>query len=158
MEHAEVTLNLLESTSDAVTSKVSANAAGSDAKEEVDQVLGSYLTSWSAATDAIRADLQDVRDTQEGLTSMLENVASGIAFKPKKKDRKQPEEDRGYDSEAFESEESFLEEDDGNDSEYEPTPKATKAKARGKKAREEKKSEIAVASVAAAASPRSPIG
>ena len=156
MEHAAVTLNLLESTSDAVNSKVSANNADTDAKEEVDQVLGSYLTSWSAATDAIKSDLEDVKEAQDGLTNMLDNVANGIAFKPKKKAKKQVEEDLGYDSEAFESEESFLEEDDGNDSEYEPTPKATKAKAKGKRAREEKKVDTAVAS--AAASPQSPIG
>ncbi|EJK50810.1 hypothetical protein THAOC_30088, partial [Thalassiosira oceanica] len=109
------------------------------------------------STDAIKSDLEDVKDTQDGLVNMLENVANRIAFKPKKKAKKQPEEERGYDSEAFESEESFLEEDDGNDSEYEPTPKASKAnKAKGKKAREEKKAATAVAS--AAASPQSPIG
>lgn len=154
MDHADATLNLLESTQGMVNSnirfKLDNDGVGEELKEQVDEVLESYNESWSGVAEELKADLDDIKDSQEDLQQMLDNIAKGMSFVPKKPKSKKKSAQHDYDSEAFESEESFMDENDGEDSEYEPTP----AKAKRKKMRSPRFAKKA----AIPDSPASPIG
>ncbi|KAL7551999.1 hypothetical protein ACHAWF_015208 [Thalassiosira exigua] len=155
MEHADVTLNLLESTQGMVNSnmklKMDAYGAEHDLKEQVDSILESYNTSWSLATGTLKSDLDDIKDTQDALHQMMEKMAKGMAFVPKKlkaKKKKKVE----YDSDAFESDisvekngdESYVDDGNGEDSDWTPEKK---------KERKRKAAKVTIPS-----SPASPIG
>jgi len=156
MEHAETTVNLLESTQDIVNSNIKLKMDNDDVAEEelkaqVDGILGTYNESWSSATEDLKFDLDEIKDTQEDLQQMMDNIAKGMSIAaPKKSKTKKKAPRNSYDSEAFESEESFMEDDGGEDSEYEPTPKKSKGKRRSPR--------LAKKTVAVPSSPASPIG
>ncbi|KAL7541944.1 hypothetical protein ACHAXR_011379 [Thalassiosira sp. AJA248-18] len=131
MEHTETTLDLLSSTQGMVNSnlklKMDADGTEESLKEQVDVILGEYNESWSSATEELKFGLGEIKDTQEDLQQMMDDMAKGIAFVPKTKPKaKKKVAKHDYDSEAFESEESFMDDGDGEDSEYEPTPRKTK--------------------------------
>lgn len=131
MEHAAATLNLLQSMQDAVNSHIemSIKSAGvwDELKEQLKGILGAYQDTWFSAIEALKSNLIKFKDTHNDHEKMIDNLTKGIKIAPmkaKKKKRKSAE--RGYDSEAFESEVSFLEEGNGEDSLYEPTPANSK--------------------------------
>lgn len=135
MEHAAATLNLLQSTQDAVNSHIemSINSAGvgDELKEQLKGILGAYHDTWFSATEALKSNLIELKDTHNNHETMIDNLTKGIKIAPMKaKTKKRKSAERGYDSEAFESEVSFLEEGDGEDSEYEPTPAKSKKQKR----------------------------
>jgi len=133
MEHARVKLNLLESTQGTLNSniklKIDADGTEDELKAQVDGILGTYNESWTSAAEGLNSDLDEIKKTQEGLQTMMDNMTKGMTFVPKKskvKNKKVAE----YDSEAFESEESFVDDVESEDSEYEPTPAKSKRKRR----------------------------
>ena len=135
MEHAAATLNLLQSTQEAVNSHIelSINSAGvgDELKEQLKGILGAYHDTWFSATEALKSNLIELKDTHNDHETMIDNLTKGIKIAPTKaKTKKRKSAERGYDSEAFESEVSFLEEGDGEDSEYEPTPAKSKKQKR----------------------------
>ena len=150
-EHVEVTLNLLESAQGMVNShiklKMDSKSTAGDVQTQ-EGVLATYNECWDATTKALKSDLTEIKRTQEGLQTMLDNMAKGMAFVAQKPKAKRKEVEHDYDSEAFESEESFND-DDGEDSEYEPTP--AKAKRNRRSPRLAKKAAVPP-------SPASPIG
>merc|ERR1712238_414509 len=98
-------------------------------KMQVDTIIRPYNKSWTLTTEELKADLENIHETQESLQTMMDDMAKGMSFIPKKtKTRKTQVLE--YDSEAFESEDSFVEDGDGEDSEYEPTPNKSKRKRR----------------------------
>ena len=135
MEHAAATLNLLQSTQDAVNSHIemSINSAGvgDELKEQLKGILGAYHDTWFSATEALKSNLIELKDSHSDHETMIDNLTKGMKIAPMKaKTKKRKSAERGYDSEAFESEVSFLEEGDGEDSEYEPTPAKSKKQKR----------------------------
>eukprot|EP00578_Thalassiosira_sp_NH16_P001528 CAMPEP_0181141098 /NCGR_PEP_ID=MMETSP1071-20121207/35646_1 /TAXON_ID=35127 /ORGANISM="Thalassiosira sp., Strain NH16" /LENGTH=1449 /DNA_ID=CAMNT_0023228073 /DNA_START=59 /DNA_END=4408 /DNA_ORIENTATION=+ len=149
MEHADATLNLLESMQGTVNSNFKLNSDGSELGAQVGTILGAYNESWSSTTEALRSDLDEIKEVQEGLEQTMDKIAKGMAIPSKKKPKAKKKDTReDWDSDAFESEESYVEGDDGEDSEYEPTPAK---KARGRKRQSPK-------APALPNSPPSPIG
>ena len=61
MEHAEATLNLLESTQGMLNSnihlKMDNDGAGDELKEQVDRIIGPYNESWSCTAEELKSDL-----------------------------------------------------------------------------------------------------
>ncbi|KAL9189584.1 hypothetical protein ACHAXT_009259 [Thalassiosira profunda] len=153
MEHAALTVSLLQSTQDTVNSniklKVDEEGGDEQLKARVDGIVGPYNEAWSAATGAIESDLDDINEAQEEQQAMMDKIANGMAVAPKKAKAKKKRVEHDYDSEAFESEESFMD-DGGEDSEYEPTPAKAKRKRRSPR--------IAKKKAAVPDSPASPIG
>ena len=163
MEQAEATLHLLMSTQDTVNSNIKLimsddnNNDGDEEKvdelrEHVDSVLEAYNESWASTADALKSDLDEIKDTQADHESMMDNIAKGMMVVPKKKPKAKKKAVRNsYDSAAFESEESFVDDDGGEDSEYEPTPAKAKPKRKRQSPRLAKKAAVP-------SSPASPIG
>ena len=163
MEQAEATLHLLMSTQDTVNSNIKLSMSSGDndvddgekvdeLREHVDNVLEAYNESWTTTADALKSDLDEIKDTQADHESMMDNIAKGMMVVPKKKPKAKKKAVRNsYDSAAFESEESFLGDDGGEDSEYEPTPAKAKPKRKRRSPRLAKKSTVP-------SSPASPIG
>lgn len=156
MEHGEATVKLLEATQDIVNSNIKLKmdndgVVEEELKAQVGGILGEYNEIWSSATEELKFDLDEIKDTQEDLQQMMDNIAKGMSIAaPKKSKGKKKASRESYDSEAFESEESFMEDDGGEDSEYEPTPAKSKRK-RGSP-------QLAKKAVAVPSSPSSPIG
>lgn len=131
MEHAEVMLNHLETTQGAVASSITLKM-GPDFKSQVDDVLGSYMQSCSTAGNVLKADLHQMKESQEGMQKMIE----GITFtskKPKAKKAVLKSLNESEEEEEVITDESF-QEDIGEDSDYEPTPAKSKRRGGGKKA------------------------
>ena len=155
MEHALATLNLLQSTQDTVNSHIKLNidndGVGIDLKEQLEGILGAYHANWSSATDALKVHLSEIKETHSDHAAMIDNLTKGMTIAPMKlMTKKKKAAQHAYDSEAFESEESFMEEGDGEDSEYEPTPAKSKQKRRSPR--------LSIKKVIALESPASPIG
>jgi myosin heavy subunit len=131
MEHAEVMLSHLETTQGAVTSSITLKM-GPDFKSQVDNVLGSYVQSCSRAGDVLKSDLHQMKESQEGMQKIIDDVSQCIALASKKPKAKKAVAKSTYESEeeVMETDESF-QEDVGEDSDYEPTP--AKSKRRGDK-------------------------
>ena len=160
LDHAENTLILLKSTQDTVCSNIKLqmnSIEGSDGdnelREHVDSVLETYNKSWTTTSSALQLDLNQIKESQQELQTMMDDIAKGMTtVVPKKaKAKKKKAVQHDYDSEAFESEESFCQDDGGEDSEYEPTPAKAKRKRRSPRLAKKK---VAVPP----ASPASPIG
>lgn len=135
MEHAEVMLNHLETTQGAVTSSITLKM-GPKFKSQVDDVLGSYVQSCSTAGNVLKSDLHEMKQSQEGMQKMMEDIA--LASK-KPKAKKKAVAKSSYESEEEEEEEEMItdesfQEDFGEDSDYEPTPAKSKRRGGGKKA------------------------
>ena len=132
MEHAEATVNLLESTQGAVNSNIILKMGMSDVdpefKAQVDKMLGSYLQSCTSAGQTLKSDLHQMKESQEGMQKLIDDVAQGMAFVSKKSKAKAKKSVIEYesDSEEFHEEldDSFV--DSSEDSDYQPTPKTTK--------------------------------
>lgn len=161
LDHAENTLLLLESTQDTVRSNIklkmnsSSEGTGGDneLKEQVDAALETYNKSWTTTSSALQLDLNQIKESQEELQTMMDDIAKGmttVVAKKVKAKKKKVAVQHDYDSEAFESEESFCQDDGGEDSEYEPTPAKTKRKRRSPR--------LAKKKAAVPDSPCSPIG
>ena len=165
LDHAENTLLLLESTQDTVRSniklKMNSSSEGSEGgdnelREHVEHVLETYNKSWTTTSSALQLDLNQIKESQEELQTMMDDIAKGMTIvvankvKAKKKKKKKVAVQHDYDSEAFESEESFCQDDGGEDSEYEPTPAKTKRKRQSPR--------LAKKKAAVPDSPCSPIG
>jgi DNA repair exonuclease SbcCD ATPase subunit len=155
MEHALATLNLLQSTQDTVNSHIKLNidnnGVGIELKEQLEGILGAYHANWSSATDALKMHLSEIKETHSDHEAMIDNLTKGMTIAPiKLTTKKKKAAQHAYDSEAFESEESFMEEGDGEDSEYEPTPAKSKQKRRSPR--------LSIKKVIAPESPASPIG
>jgi hypothetical protein len=128
MEHATETLNLLQSTQDAVNSRIKPNINdGEVGIEQLEGILSAYHARWSSTTEALKSHLSELQENHADHEAMVENLTKRLLHAPMKSMSKiKKAAQHAYDSEAFESEESFLEEGDGEDSEYEPTPKKSK--------------------------------
>jgi len=162
LDHAENTLLLLESTQDTVRSNIKlkmnnieGTSGDNELKEQVDAALETYNKSWTTTSSTLQLDLNQIKESQEELQTMMNDIAKGmttvVAKKVKaKKKKKKVAVQHDYDSEAFESEESFCQDDGGEDSEYEPTPAKTKRKRRSPR--------LAKKKAAVPDSPCSPIG
>ena len=133
MEHAEATLNLLESTQSAVTSNIMLkmdavmDEVDPEFKAEVENMLGSYMQSCLTAGMSLKSDLHEMKTSQEGLQKILDDMAQGIAFvtkKPKAKKTKKQEYDDETSFDIEEDEDLFP--DSGEDSDWNPTPKTSK--------------------------------
>jgi len=152
MEHAQIKLNLLEATQGTLNSnikiKMDDEGTEEDLKSRVDGLLKTYNESWTSATEGLKSDIEIIKETQEGLEKMLGDMAKGMAFVPKKLKAKKKVD---YDSEEFDSDDSFVDAGaaEDEDSEYEPTP--TKVKRKRRSPRLAKKAAVP-------ASPSSPIG
>ena len=134
MEHAEVMLNHLETTQGAVTSSITLKM-GPKFKSQVDDVLGSYVQSCSTAGNVLKSDLHEMKQSQEGMQKMMEDIALA-SKKPKAKKKavaKSSSESEEEEEEEMITDESF-QEDFGEDSDYEPTPAKSKRRGGGKKA------------------------
>ena len=134
MQHAEVMLNHLETTQGALTSSISLKM-GPTFKQDVDDVMGSYVQSCSIAGNVLKSDLHQMKESQEGMEKMIEDVSQCISFASKKpKKAKKIASKSMYESEEedLETDESF-QEDIAEDSDYEPTPAKSKRRG-GKKA------------------------
>ena len=160
LNHAENTLLLLESTQDTVRSNIKlkmnsseGNEGDNELKEQVDVALETYNKSWTTTSSALQLDLNQIKESQEELQTMMDDIAKGmttVVAKKVKAKKKKVAVQHDYDSEAFESEESFCQDDGGEDSEYEPTPAKTKRKRRSPR--------LAKKKAAVPDSPCSPIG
>ena len=134
MQHAEVMLNHLETTQGALASSITLKM-GPTFKQDVDDVMGSYVQSCSMAGNVLKSDLHQMKESQEGMEKMIEDVSQCISFASKKpKNAKKVASKSMYESEEedLETEESF-QEDIAEDSDYEPTPAKSKRRG-GKKA------------------------
>jgi len=158
MEHGEAAVKLLESTQEIVNSniKLKMDNDAEGLQEQVDDILESYNESWTSTAEDLKFDLDDIKDTQEDLQQMMDNIAKGMTIAAPKKTKKKAAR-QSYDSEAFESEESFMEDDGGNDSEYEPTPAKAKRKQQEQQMKKEEQ-RLAKKATTVPGSPSSPIG
>ena len=156
MEHAQVTLNLLESTQGTLNSNIKFNMETAGTEDELKRrvaiMLKPYNESWTATTSGLISELEAINETQESLQKMMDAMAKGMSVPKKARTKKKTTVE--YDSEDFESEDSFVEDGDGEDSEYEPTPDKSKRRRRSPRLAKE----AAAKQVAAPDSPSSPIG
>ncbi|KAL7456930.1 hypothetical protein ACHAWC_008415 [Mediolabrus comicus] len=132
MQHAEVMLNHLETTQGALKTSITLKM-GPTFKQDVDDVMGSYVQSCSMAGNVLKSDLHQMKESQEGMEKMIEDVSQCISFaskKPKKAKKVASKSTYESEEEDLETDESF-QEDMAEDSDYEPTP--AKSKRRGGK-------------------------
>ena len=132
MEHAEVMLSHLETTQGAVTSTI-ALKMGPDFRSQVDDVLGSYVQSCSAAGNVLKTDLHQMKESQEGMQKMIEDI-SFASKKPKAKKKAATKSSHDSEEEEMITDESFQEDIGEEDSDYEPTPAKSKRRGGAKKA------------------------
>lgn len=132
MKHGETTLNLLESTQGAVSSNIMqmiSSIADENAKEQFENILNSYVERCMSTGKKFKCDLDEMKESEEGMHKLMEDVTQGITFVPTTV-KKKPKRQTSYESEDEDVlEESFeLEIDDSSD--YEPTPTPAKKKKR----------------------------
>lgn len=134
MEHGEATLNLLESTQGAVSSNVMEMIAssGEGAKTHLESMLESYMQRCMSTGKRFKCDLDEMKESEEGMQKLMEDVTQGISFvpatarKPKRRSTYESDEELDVLDESFE-----MEVDDSSD--YEPTPTPAKRKKKGTK-------------------------
>jgi len=131
MEHAEATLNLLESTQSAVSANIMMklntvmDEIDPEFKAQIENMLNTYMQSCLTAGKALQSDLDQMKESQEGLQKMLDDVTQGIAViarKPIGKAKKKVEyvDESSFDYDDLEDSYAV---DSGEDSDYQPTPK-----------------------------------
>jgi hypothetical protein len=124
MEHGEETLNLLQSTQGAVSSNLMemlASNGNESVKTQLESTLDAYMQRCMSTEKRFKSDLYEMKESEEGMQRMMEDVTQGISFVPataRKKKRTSYESEESFDAldESFE-----MEVDDSSD--YEPTPK-----------------------------------
>ncbi len=142
MEHAEATLNLLESTQSAVSANIMMkldtvmDEIDPEFKAQIENMLNTYMQSCLIAGKALQSDLDQMKESQEGLQKMLDDVTQGIAIvakKPKGKAKKKVEyvDESSFDYDDLEDSYAV---DSGEDSDYQPTPKGKRQKQPRKRA------------------------
>jgi len=140
MHHSEAMMTLMESTKGTVESSVrmkvvEATEAGIDPsmRATVDEMLNSYFQGFSKIGDEVKEELRDVRETQVGMRSIVDQVAEDIiaknelaALSKKKKVTKSKPEPES-ESEIDESEDDIANDElEDSDSDWEDTPKKRK--------------------------------
>ena len=82
MEHSQAMMDLLNSTKGSIEQSVRLNSLKSvvdpEFQSSVEEMLSSYLQGCNKVGETLQGDLQEVRQTQEGMKQMVESVASGL--------------------------------------------------------------------------------
>ncbi|KAL3805706.1 hypothetical protein HJC23_005950 [Cyclotella cryptica] len=134
VEHGEATLNLLESTQGAVSSNIIQMIASSDdehMKTQLGSMLEAYMERCMSTRKAFKSDLNEMKESEEGMQKIMDDVTQGISFVPAtaRKLKKLANYESEDDDDVEVLEESFeIEVDDSSD--YEPTPTPAKRRKR----------------------------
>lgn len=122
-------MNLLESTQGAVNShilQIIASDGDQHARIQLETKLDSYMKRCMSTGKKFKTDLDKMKESEEGMQQLMDNVAQGISFVPATSRKKRRTTYESYE-ELDVLEESFeIEIDDSSD--YEPTPTPAKKK------------------------------
>jgi len=148
MDHSEAIMSLMDATKGTVEHKINSDLLKSiedgidpNVREVIDDMLGSYISGCDKIGNAVKEELREVKEKQEGMKSLMDQIAQGVVLKPtkmKKKARKRVVDDTSYD----EVKEIFTEDlsDDGadsDDSDWSPTELREARRRRSKKDKKE---------------------
>ena len=146
VDHSEATVNLMMTTKETIEKKIDSELfksieSGIDpmVKNNIDKMLELYMTGCNKIGNSIKDELQEVKDVQNGVKRLYDQLAQGVCLKPKQKKRKKRI------SEEYELEEPPEEESpeifDSDDSDWSPdSPKISK---KDKKKKESTSSSLA---------------
>ena len=118
---------MLESTQGAVSSnimQVLASNGDKNAKSQLESTLEAYMQRCMSTGKRFKSDLDEMKESEEGMNKLMEDVTQGITFVPhtarkKKRVDYESEEEMDVLDESFEIDDS---------SDYEPTPTPAKRK------------------------------
>lgn len=162
VQHSQDIASLLESTKSTVQQQMKTNIAPSkdtdmgsldeSMKENIDSMLNAYFTSYNSLGEKVKADLDNIKESQEGMKRLVDGMADEIisqneakamlASQKKKKKKNAKKQEVHYEPEEFfESEDEMENEvEDGEDSDWSPeTPMPVRKKVRKSMEEEESK-------------------
>ena len=139
MDHSEAIMSLMDATKGTVERKINSELFKSiedgiepNIRGAIDDMLGSYISGCDKIGKAVKEELREVKERQEGMKSLFDQIAQGVVLKPtkkKKKARKRVEDEIDYEADLI-FEDDAADVADSDDSDWSPTDSPTRRRRR----------------------------